>query len=780
MANQEDNNGASKKKKVVVLGAGPSGLSALFELTNYPGWDALYDVTVYQFGWQVGGKCRTGRGDKDRIEEHGIHIFLGFYNNAMRTIRQAHEECITRGIQPKGSPFGTNWEDLFHKQSSILLPEYRNGKWDQWTMIFPQNKEIPGVGDAPSHHTTVKKMFLLMLELILGSPYGKENPGIWGRFETWVLHHFWPMEASDPADQSGPTEFANAPVNRPTGWEKHKAAAEKQFGHVDGPHKYLHYAKLMVEQMPIHEAHAQELHSTVAAVGHPKDHILHLLHAFMEGFELLFRRKLKTDDGWRRFWLLAKLGYYNMVGMNKIYDTQTGTYDFDKINHLDYREWLLLNGAPEDVVWSAPVKDIYTLVFAYPKGDTNQAGQIAAGTALQGAMLIVLGYKGSVMYKFNGGTADVALSPIYKVLQARGVKFKFFHQVKEVAYSEGKDIEKIVVDEQIRLKNPDKPFHPIRNIKGLDCWAAPPFWRWDELAEQIHPDDLEALKKGNINLNSHWSGWKNVETHELVKGRDFDHVILSISIDSLRYLCKDIVEKKKAWKDMVENVQTNQTQGVQLWLKPTLAELGVDLSALGLKSGDQPLTDTYANPNNSYCDFSELLRFESWGDEAGSVAYFCGPFSEPDPIPDRSDTAFPESQHLRVREQMTQWLSDNAGFLWPKGATLENPAGLNLDLLADPINIPGADGTDILNRQYFSANIDPSERYVLSLPGSAKYRLKTDASGYDNLFLAGDWIDTGYNMGCAEVAFMSGLMAAQALREKVFGITEHQPILKDL
>ena len=56
MANQEDNNGASKKKKVVVLGAGPSGLSALFELTNYPGWDALYDVTVYQFGWQVGGK----------------------------------------------------------------------------------------------------------------------------------------------------------------------------------------------------------------------------------------------------------------------------------------------------------------------------------------------------------------------------------------------------------------------------------------------------------------------------------------------------------------------------------------------------------------------------------------------------------------------------------------------------------------------------------------------------------------------------------------------------
>jgi uncharacterized protein with NAD-binding domain and iron-sulfur cluster len=58
--------------------------------------------------------------------------------------------------------------------------------------------------------------------------------------------------------------------------------------------------------------------------------------------------------------------------------------------------------------------------------------------------------------------------------------------------------------------------------------------------------------------------------------------------------------------------------------------------------------------------------------------------------------------------------------------------------------------------------------------------LKTDASEYDNLFLAGDWIDTGYNMGCAEVAFMSGLMAAQALRKNAFGLTDHQPILKDL
>ena len=75
---------------------------------------------------------------------------------------------------------------------------------------------------------------------------------------------------------------------------------------------------------------------------------------------------------------------------------------------------------------------------------------------------------------------------------------------------------------------------------------------------------------------------------------------------------------------------------------------------------------------------------------------------------------------------------------------------------------------------------DAYTRYELLAPGSGKFRLKTDQSGYKNLFFAGDWIDTGYNMGCAEVAIMSGLMAAQALRKKEYGLSGHKPIIKDL
>jgi uncharacterized protein with NAD-binding domain and iron-sulfur cluster len=48
-------------------------------------------------------------------------------------------------------------------------------------------------------------------------------------------------------------------------------------------------------------------------------------------------------------------------------------------------------------------------------------------------------------------------------------------------------------------------------------------------------------------------------------------------------------------------------------------------------------------------------------------------------------------------------------------------------------------------------------------PGSDRYRLRSDESGFDNLYLAGDWTDNGLNAGCIEAAVLSGLQAANAV-----------------
>ena len=80
---------------------------------------------------------------------------------------------------------------------------------------------------------------------------------------------------------------------------------------------------------------------------------------------------------------------------------------------------------------------------------------------------------------------------------------------------------------------------------------------------------------------------------------------------------------------------------------------------------------------------------------------------------------------------------------------------LDFDLLVDPRNV-GAEGVQRFDSQFWRANIDPTERYVTTPPGSVRYRLEAWGSGFTNLTLAGDWIYTGLNVGSFEGATMSG------------------------
>jgi uncharacterized protein with NAD-binding domain and iron-sulfur cluster len=68
-----------------------------------------------------------------------------------------------------------------------------------------------------------------------------------------------------------------------------------------------------------------------------------------------------------------------------------------------------------------------------------------------------------------------------------------------------------------------------------------------------------------------------------------------------------------------------------------------------------------------------------------------------------------------------------------------------------------------LGSQYTRVNIDPTERYVLSVPGSTEFRLQANQLPFSNLVLAGDWTYNGLNAGCVEAAVMSGMFASRAI-----------------
>ncbi|MEQ8660820.1 MAG: FAD-dependent oxidoreductase, partial [Gammaproteobacteria bacterium] len=89
--------------------------------------------------------------------------------------------------------------------------------------------------------------------------------------------------------------------------------------------------------------------------------------------------------------------------------------------------------------------------------------------------------------------------------------------------------------------------------------------------------------------------------------------------------------------------------------------------------------------------------------------------------------------------------------------------------LASPDPAPDAakrTGSRRFDTQYWTANVIPSDRYVLSLPGSHRYRISPLDMSCDNLTIAGDWTASGLDSGCIESAVISGMLAAHAIARK--------------
>ena len=161
----------------------------------------------------------------------------------------------------------------------------------------------------------------------------------------------------------------------------------------------------------------------------------------------------------------------------------------------------------------------------------------------------------------------------------------------------------------------------------------------------------------------------------------------------------------------------------------------------------------FAKPFDTWASMSHLVDIESWPDELrpATVAYFCS--THPAANGSAADAA------AATRRMAIDFLECESRHFWP-GAQDAATGGFDWRLLAGD---DGATGPARFDAQYWTANTSPSDRYVQSLPGTDRHRLRPDASGYGNLVLAGDWTDCGINAGCIEAAAISGLQAANAL-----------------
>ena len=132
--------GNQAPRKVAVLGGGVGAMVAAFELAQEPHWERKYEITVYQLGWRLGGKGASGRerARGDRILEHGLHIWCGFYDNSFRCLRPAYEAAK----RPPEVPI-RSVEQAFCAVSEVYLSDFVDDHPHVWRIDFPANDEVP-------------------------------------------------------------------------------------------------------------------------------------------------------------------------------------------------------------------------------------------------------------------------------------------------------------------------------------------------------------------------------------------------------------------------------------------------------------------------------------------------------------------------------------------------------------------------------------------------------------------------------------------------------------
>ena len=477
--------------------------------------------------------------------------------------------------------------------------------------------------------------------------------------------------------------------------------------------------------LPDRQTHLEGAHAhaeTKNAIGVFEE--LHQLHEWLHEKDA----DLEADLDWRRTFCTADLGIAAIKG-----SIESGVilppHDWFKLDELDFRAWLSKYGAHEISVNSAYISGMYDLGFSLP-------GQVGAGTAINGILRLCWTYKGAVMWKMQAGMGDTIFAPLYLALKKRGVTFEFFQRVDELKLSADKSgVAQIVIGQQATVRG---DYDPLVIVERLPCWPSAPKF---ELLE-----DGKQLADSGEDLEDWWTAWKDpLPPRVLQNGVDFDTVILGCSVGIFPYIAKELIDASPALKTMVDKVGTTQTQAAQLWMSTDLAGLGWTLPS--------PVLDGYAEPMDTWADMSHLIDRESW--PAGAVkniAYLCSPLPDDVPPPPRGEHDYAKRQNARVKANSLEWLDKFAKGLWPH---------FDYSLMVAPGS--ALVGPKRFDTQYWLATMNPSDRYVLALPGSVDHRLGTKGAGFTNLYLAGDYLKTGMNVGCVEAATMGGMHASRAI-----------------
>ncbi len=602
MASSRPERATSARKKVAVLGGGMAGLATAFELSRSPD----HDVTVYQMGWRLGGKCATGRNREigHRIEEHGIHLLFGFYENAFDMIREAYDELD----RPPGAKL-RRWTDAFLPQSWLVLEEHLGGRrreWVDWPLW------IPDFGGEPGDHAR------------RGVPaHGIDD--LLDQLRRWLEEH----------------ALAHPRV----------VARLARHPHVEG---------LVREALRLPEDPARH---GLGLLGHAWQGLLDAAGRFGDWLHGL-------DDLARRAWILLELGLRVSYGLGRAWeDGVRDLSELDSMEFTAWLDRQSPVGLPmSDVVrHSAPLRMAYELPLSFRNGDSDRP-DLAAGVAIRCLLRFFFDRRGAYAYEMAAGTGESMVAPLYEVLVKRGVKFAFFHRVKRLELSEdGTALEGVKLGIQATPLAGRLGYDPLIELpdKKIRAWPNTPCY--ERLKQGSELAEGRELASGGYDLESPWTCWRDVDEATLLPGRDFDAAVLAIPLGAVPDVAPDL-RRQERWQALFTNLEPIASQAFQLWFDRSTADLGWKRHAEDPHPFVGTYADPYASwkDMSRALDWEEWGADEA----PRSLAYLCGPLVPGAPSPGSGpDPGYPKAELDRVRVVARRWIEAHAGHLWRRAVS---------------------------------------------------------------------------------------------------------------
>ncbi len=418
-------------QRVVILGGGMAGLAAAWELSRPEHRDQIDSITVYERSSRLGGKGASSRGVHGRIEEHGLHVWLGYYDNAFRLVREVYDELDRPRTDPD-CPIRT-WRDAFQPSDLVGAAE-RDWSSPVWMANFGRNDLEPGAPSVVDRSVTDLARRAVGLLLDVSSSLSRPRPP----------RRLFLSASPDPL-KSDRRRFD--PTDSLAGFDDS-----------------VRHAEIAAAAAALHAL------SHLDRFGRPATSLRAVVLAQLGSLREDFFGRLRSDVQGRRLAQLVDLVSAVLMGM--ISDRLLGDVNrFATIDHLDFRDWLRRHGAREETVWSPLVNAMYDFVFAYEGGDPERPA-FAAGLGLFLSSKFFFEYKGSIFWKLTAGMGDIVFAPLYQALRVRGVRFGLLHTVQHVV----PDARQRHIDQVVLMRHGpqgDDEDDTLVRVRRLPCFPSP-------------------------------------------------------------------------------------------------------------------------------------------------------------------------------------------------------------------------------------------------------------------------------------------------------------------